>query len=73
MGESDSDVVPIACGGDVESVSSRVRYFQSQKESAVVTAFLVPIFSLACSSAWCLHTAVSVAGTARGCRSEASG
>lgn len=44
MGKSDSNVVPVACGGELESVSSSVRCFQSQKESAVMTASLVPIF-----------------------------
>lgn len=72
-GSQTPNVVPIACGGDAESVSSSVGYFQSPKESAAMTAFQVPIFSLVCSSAWCLHITVSVAGTARGCRSEALG
>lgn len=42
-------VVPIACGGDTEPVSSSVGHFQSQKESAAMTALLVPIFSLVCT------------------------
>lgn len=54
-------------------VSGRVRYFQFQKESAAVSAFMVPIFSFVCSSVRLLHATKSVAGTARGCGSEVSG
>lgn len=70
VGKSDSNVVPAACGGAVESESSKSETLSASEGICCHDCLAGARFQPGLLSARCLHTAISVAGNARGCGSQ---